>query len=150
MKKFLGTAALAAAALSLTGAAAQAQPGLTLVTSPNVTKSDFNELDGVAAASASNAWAVGLARHAQATCCAPFRALIEHWNGNAWSIKPAAALPAGDDTRLHAVTVVSPADIWAVGGVATPGGAEHSLIEHWNGTSWSTSGRSANRTSTRP
>jgi hypothetical protein len=136
MKKLLGAAALATTAMSLMSTTAQAQPGLTLVTSPNVAKSDYNELDGVAAAGATNVWAVGFARHAQATCCAPFRALIEHWDGAAWSIKPAASLPAGEDTRLHAVAVVSPADIWAVGSIATPG-VEHTLIEHWNGTSWS-------------
>jgi hypothetical protein len=137
MKRLLGAAALATAAISLTGTAAQAQPGLVLVTSPNVAKSDYNELDGVAAAGPASAWAVGFARHAQANCCAPFRALIEHWDGTAWSVKPAASLPSGDDTRLHALAVVSPADIWAVGGIGTPTGVAHSLIEHWNGTSWS-------------
>jgi hypothetical protein len=136
MKKLIGTVALGAAALALMGTAAQAQPGLTLVTSPNVANSDFDELDGAAAVSATSAWAVGFARHMQATCCAPFRALIERWNGTAWSITASAPLPAGEDTRLHAVTVVSPADVWAVGS-ATPGGVGHSLIEHWNGTTWS-------------
>ena len=137
MKKFLGTAALAAAALSLVATTALAQAGLTLVASPNVQQSGFSQLDGVAMAGASRAWAVGFARHAQPTCCVPFRALIEHWNGTAWSIVSAASLPGGDDTRLHAVTVISPANVWAVGGMSVPGGTAHSLIEHWNGTSWS-------------
>lgn len=133
----MGTAALAAAALLLAAATALAQAGLTAVASPNVQQSDFNQLDGVAVAGVGSAWAVGFARHAQPNCCAPFRALIEHWNGTAWSIVPAASLPGGDDTRLHAVTVISPTNVWAVGGMSIPGQVAHSLIEHWDGTSWS-------------
>ena len=56
MKKFLGTAALAATALSLAAAISLAQAGLTAVASPDVKQSDFSQLDGVAVAGAGSAW----------------------------------------------------------------------------------------------
>ena len=78
MKKFLGTAALAATALSLAAATALARAGLTAVASPDVKQPGFSQLDGVAVAGAGSAQAAGFARHAQPNCCAPFRALLEH------------------------------------------------------------------------
>ena len=61
-----------------------------------------------------------------------FHALALRWNGRTWS-QVTVPTPAGDDTRLHAVTTVTPANNWAVGSDAS-----HSLIEHQNNTSsWS-------------
>jgi hypothetical protein len=122
-------------ALALLVAAAPAQAGLHAVASPNVANSNFDQLDGTAQVSPTSAWAVGFER-VNGTSLA-FHTLIEHWNGTAWSIQPGASLPAADDTRLHAITAVSPADIWAVGSVFTPAGQQQSLIEHWDGAHWS-------------
>lgn len=102
------------------------------MTSPNVANSDYNELDGVVAPTAKDAWAVGFAR----TSGLLFHVLVEHWNGTAWSIHASAPLPASTDTRLHALAALSSSNVWAVGGRATPA-SSRSLIEHWNGTSWS-------------
>ena len=61
-----------------------------------------------------------------------FHALALRWNGRTWS-QVTVPTPAGDDTRLPAVTTVTPANNWAVGSDAS-----HSLIEHQNNTSsWS-------------
>lgn len=62
---------------------------------------------------------------------------VEHWNGAAWRTTPAVA-PRGD-SELHAVTAVSPTDLWAVGSYveATRRFASFPLAEHYNGTSWS-------------
>jgi hypothetical protein len=109
-------------------AAPPAVTGFTAVTSPNVSKSNYNELDAVAAVSPHDAWAAGFAR----TTGLLFHALVEHWNGTAWSVRHSATLPATDDTRLHALAALSATNVWAVGGEAS-----HSLIEHWNGSSWS-------------
>jgi hypothetical protein len=62
-------------------------------------------LDGVAATSASNAWAVG--DDASNT-------LIVHWNGSAWKKVPAPNPDPRNDT-LAAVSAASASDIWAVG-----------------------------------
>lgn len=63
--------------------------------------------------------------------------LTEHWNGTSWSVLPSPNVPS-INSSLSAVAVLSPADAWAVGGSGF--GAFDSLqtlIEHWNGTSWS-------------
>jgi hypothetical protein len=83
---------------------------------------------GVAATSATNAWAVG----SWATS-SPNGALIEHWNGRKWTSVVTHA-PAGG-AALSAVTAISGNDAWAVG-VTQGTGVYKSLIEHWNGHSW--------------
>jgi hypothetical protein len=67
----------------------------------------------------------------------PIGALIEHWDGTAWTIaaKPASARPDG---TLFGLTAVPPGDIWAVGYQAgTSTGSTVLLVEHWNGARWS-------------
>ena len=61
-------------------------------------------LSGVAATSASNAWAVG-------STGSP-KALILRWNGTAWKQVPSPA-PAG--SRLSGVAATSASNAWAVG-----------------------------------
>jgi hypothetical protein len=67
-----------------------------------------NQLNGVSAASASSAWAVGC------TNCftSKGKALIEHWNGTGWKQVPS---PAPADSVLSGVAAVSAGDAWAVG-----------------------------------
>jgi hypothetical protein len=82
-----------------------------------------------------NAWAVGIVSG---------KALIEHWDGTAWSLvtAPVPALPAGSTLvtdSLSAVAATSATDIWAVGSyVLSPGSffQRRSLIMHYNGTTW--------------
>lgn len=101
------------------------------VRSPDVPRSNYDELDGVAATSPTDAWAVGFSR-----VSSPFRANIEHFNGRVWTIVAPGRMAPGIDTRLHAVTALSAENVWAVGSQST-GKMEHGLIEHWNGMSWS-------------
>jgi hypothetical protein len=77
-------------------------------------------LSGVAAVSASDAWAVGF----DEDFAFGFEGVIEHWNGTAWKLVDSPVA----DGALYGVTALSARDAWAVGG---------SLIEHWNGTRWS-------------
>jgi hypothetical protein len=79
-------------------------------------------LNGVAAASNSDAWAVGSAGS---------KILMLHWNGKAWSriTRPGALTAAG---QLKSITVVNAKDAWAVGSAGTK-----SLLLHWNGKAWS-------------
>src|SRR5436305_546774 len=67
-------------------------------------------LSGVAALTASNAWAVG---GYDTGGTGLNHTLIEHWNGTAWSIVPTPDSPPG---VLNAVDAVSASDVWAVGG----------------------------------
>jgi hypothetical protein len=60
-------------------------------------------------------------------------ALIEHWNGTAWTQVP-SPVPAG---VLAGVAATSARDAWAVGYYHTPGALRlKTLVEHWNGTVW--------------
>ena len=81
-------------------------------------------LAGVAATSATNAWAVG----STGSSLSP-KPLIVHWNGTIWKQAPSSGLPSGE---LRAVAATSASNAWAVG--STTSG--QSLILHWNGTSW--------------
>ena len=64
------------------------------------------------------------------------RTLILHWNGTTWKQVPSPN-PAGssDNNFLTGVAAASAADAWAVG-TYTQGGAEQTLVAHWNGTTW--------------
>jgi hypothetical protein len=98
--------------------------------SDGITDDAFN---GVSAASATAAWAVGASNE-----LADPQPLAERWNGTAWHAV-AVPLPASATTgKLEAVLELNPCDVWAVGAVnAQAGTGELTLIEHWNGAKWS-------------
>jgi hypothetical protein len=75
--------------------------------------------DGVAATSASNAWAVGVTKTTQP--------LIAHWNGGTWKQVPSPH--AGANSILSAVAATSAGNAWAVGS----NGLGKTLVMHWNG-----------------
>lgn len=55
-----------------------------------------------------------------------------------WSIVASPNGPTSSLNTLNSVAVVSPNDVWAVGSyINTNVGAYQTLIEHWNGASWS-------------
>lgn len=113
---------------------ASAQVALSVVPSPNVIPSDYNELDTTASTGPADAWAVGFSR---VRFPSPFRANIEHFNGKTWSIVAAAPLPKTLDTRLHGVAALNPSSAWAVGSQASSSTNRiGSLIERWNGSNW--------------
>jgi hypothetical protein len=91
--------------------------------------SDNVFLQGVAAGSSGDVWAVGFAGA---------KTLIEHFDGAAWKIIPSPS-PAPRADFLHSVVAISPADAWAVGGMFLnqQGTSERTLAEHWDGTKWS-------------
>jgi hypothetical protein len=94
-------------------------------------------LQGVDALSPANAWAVGVSGNGSGEINLGQQPLIEHWNGTAWSVASTPALPAGETGTLTAVGGSGPTDLWAVGTVVPPGGSViDSLVEHYNGTSW--------------
>lgn len=91
--------------------------------------------NAVAATSASNAWAVGLAGPGPGVP-ASTTPLIEHWNGRHWTIQDFQE-PAGGG-QFAGVTALSPSNAWAVGntGESSEGTGQTTLIEHWNGRTW--------------
>jgi len=92
-----------------------------------------NTLDAVAVVNSKDVWAVG------SDCAWTTGTLVEHWNGTSWSIVPSANSPSLGDggwSMLSGVAAVSASNIWAVGSRGS-GGSYQTLVEHWDGTSWS-------------
>jgi hypothetical protein len=101
---------------------------------PSPTPRPAGGFTGVAAASPRNAWAVGW------TGTGPdfggtSRALIEHWNGKAWTRVPSPGNAPGVRTILNAVAATSYRNVWAAGSTHQ-GSANKAFIVHWNGTAW--------------
>jgi photosystem II stability/assembly factor-like uncharacterized protein len=102
-----------------------------VIPSANVAGSN-NELFGVVALGPNDVWAVGYSGNA----AFGFFTLVEHWNGSTWSVISSPS-PLGDDI-LRAVSGTGAGDIWAVGRSRNTFNFRTStLIEHWNGNSWS-------------
>jgi len=102
----------------------------SVVPSPN--GSSTSNLSAVAAVSANDVWAVGSSGNQRSGA----QTLIEHWNGSSWSVVTSPN-PGSIYNTLYGVTVISAANVWAVGYYVNTTGVTQTLIEHWNGTSWS-------------
>src|SRR5579883_3298709 len=105
--------------------------GWSLVPSPNATTGD-NALGAVAAISASDIWAVG---NAVINPDLISQTLTEHWNGTSWSVVSSPNVGSSDNL-LFGVTAIASNDVWAVGYYQDEAASFHTLIEHWDGTSW--------------
>jgi hypothetical protein len=107
-----------------------------------------NQLSGVAATSATNAWAVGSYFNGTSD-----QTLIEHWNGKKWHVQPspspasscaiagpltpgARAIRARPIIGLVSVAATSSSNAWAVGIRCASTGGTRTLVEHWNGKAW--------------
>ena len=91
--------------------------------------------ESLSASSATDIWVVGTTVN-PATDVTSAEAL--HYNGSTWTVVPMQQ-PGTNTPTIGAVTAVSSTNAWAVGedigATSAPGGS--TLIEHWNGTSWS-------------
>ena len=103
-----------------------------MVSSPNSTAPARNFLSGVTCVSASDCWAVGY--YFPGTVVS--QTLIEHWDGSAWTIVASPNTSANRFNYLQAVTCVSASDCWAVGYYDPGSGVYQTLIERWNGSTW--------------
>ncbi len=86
-------------------------------------------LDAVAATSSTNAWAVGYYDNGG------LKTLVLHWDGSTWQPQPSPDLGVGGLNELFGVSATSSNNAWAVG-YYDDGGATQTLIERWDGTSW--------------
>lgn len=101
-----------------------------VIPSPN-TGSKGDLLNGVASISGKDVWAVG-----SSDGNTTVQTLTEHWDGARWSII-SSPNPGSSDNDLNGVATVSGNDVWAVGTYSNGGtNPPRTLIEHWNGTSW--------------
>ena len=122
-------------------AGAAVPSGWNIVTTPSIgnaaVSNDF--VLGSACANAFECWAVGFSVSGGTGSSSTTAALIEQWNGSAWSIAPSPVAPSPGGYALFGVTCVTSSDCWAVGGAraVTAGAPFGTLTENWNGTSWS-------------
>jgi hypothetical protein len=107
----------------------------SIATTPNTLATEPNNLSGVTCKNPSWCIAVGSSVSAGATANLT---LIEQWNGATWSIVPSPAPAPNQDEFLSGVTCPSESFCVAVGYLLTnPVGYDVSLIEQWNGSTWS-------------
>jgi hypothetical protein len=86
----------------------------------------INGLSGVAATSATDAWAIGgNGGNGESNT------LILHWNGITWKTVPSPS--PGNDAAINSVTATSTSNAWAVGTFNLQGDV---WILRWNGTAW--------------
>ena len=87
------------------------------------------ELTGVSASSASDAWAVGFYYTG-----AVDKSMILHWNGSAWK-QATSPSPGSQGTFLEGVRTTSASNAWAVGS-AYNGTGDQTVTLHWDGSAW--------------
>jgi hypothetical protein len=103
----------------------------TVQNSPNPSGANNQSfLYGVAATSATNAWAVGYYTHGTVD-----RTLVERWNGTAWTVQNSPNPGGANGNRLYSVAATSATNAWAVG-YYDHGTVDRTLVEHWNGSAW--------------
>jgi hypothetical protein len=107
--------------------------GWQQVPSPSIGSLD-NNLAGVSAASSTDAWAVG--DYYSANNPNVLLNMAEHWDGSTWSEYPLPNVGANQNTLLG-VSELPTGNTWAVGYDLDANWVDQTLVEHWNGTSWS-------------
>ena len=105
----------------------------------------FDQLVRVQCLSATDCWAVGNAGPvSQMSNFLPVfpgavgdQALIEHWDGSAWSIVPGVEEPLPNGGYLSGLECVDATDCWVSGATTdATGNASGILMEHWDGATW--------------
>ena len=101
----------------------------SVVSSPDESLGD-NYLYAVRELSPTDVWAVG-----EFDTGSALQTLVENWNGSTWALVSSPS-PGASRNALYAVRGSSPTNVWAVGYSYTNGLSDRTLIEHWNGSTW--------------
>jgi hypothetical protein len=88
-------------------------------------------LEGISADAPDDVWASGFFTDADG-----YHPLVEHWDGETWSITDIVEPIGATLTWLPSVTAISADDVWAFGATSPDGTSSTSLAEHWNGSRW--------------
>jgi hypothetical protein len=94
---------------------------------PNPARARFNFLGGVSCPTPSDCTAVGASNS---------RLLVERWGGARWRLQSAPVPPGAQFSKLTGVSCTAAASCIAVGDYVNSSGADVTLAERWNGTSW--------------
>jgi hypothetical protein len=93
----------------------------------------YIRIQSIACASSSQCWVVGwYYNDADFTD----KTFIQHWDGLSWQVVASPNGQVNPNNFLNGVTCVSPSDCWVVGSNKSPT-SEYTLVEHWDGSSWS-------------
>jgi hypothetical protein len=131
----VGAGIAVAATLAFGTGPALAASGWTIVSMPPAGQNA--PIRAVSTVSGTDAWAVGW-HSGNAGTNVGAKALIDNWNGTAWSASSVPTTP-GNTALLYAVSGSSATDAWAVGRTQVNKSALEPLALHWNGTAWSVS-----------
>jgi len=103
--------------------------------SPRIADGD---LAAVSADGPADAWAVGSKFVVQGSNSFT-TTLTEHWNGTAWQVvsNPFGSKSSATRDSLVSVVAISPSDAWAIGVTFAGYHSRSSVLENWNGRSWS-------------
>jgi hypothetical protein len=116
-----------------------ATSGWYVATTPGTGADDV--LLGSSCANATQCWEVGITLgNLGSGSGSTFAPLAETWNGTTWTLAATPPVPAGGGGGLFDVSCLSGSDCWAVGavvGVNGNGNPSGTLIENWDGSSWS-------------
>jgi alpha-tubulin suppressor-like RCC1 family protein len=103
--------------------------GTVIVAPQQCTINQQNHLTGATALAAGNVWASGYLDGSDGRI--PY---VLHWDGTAWSL---TKTPTLGGTELFGITALSAHDIWVAGSDFSVTGVGLSVVEQFNGTSWS-------------
>jgi hypothetical protein len=110
--------------------------GTSWTIEPTPTPPLGGQLQAVDMLTSADGWAVGFRRIELADGTPSDRALIQHWDGTAWTAIPTPMVGDGKVSELSDVAVRSATDAIAVGSFSSPN-QTRPLALHWDGTRWS-------------
>src|SRR4029077_1926053 len=102
----------------------------TTAAGPQVSGTSSDRLISVSGSGANDVWAVG-----RTTDNGVDSTLAVHYNGTSWSLIPSAN-PRTTRHTLYSVKTLSPTLAYAVGDYKDVNGRDHTLIEKWDGATW--------------
>ena len=105
----------------------------SITTSPNTSSSQNNQLASISCTSPTACVAVGSYFNGTNS-----QTLVETWNGSTWSIATSPNTSPLQNNQLASISCTSPTACVAVGDYSN-GTTSQTLIEIWNGTTWSIS-----------
>ncbi len=108
----------------------------SIVAMPTPPDSEEVTVNGAAAISGNDVWAVG--NYKYLTIAGAVRTLTYHWDGTAWSIVPSPNQYMDDERNyVNDISALGSNDIWAVGYWSNNGsGYADPLYLHWDGSIW--------------
>jgi hypothetical protein len=134
--RLLAAVVVAIGTICATAPADATPPGWTESSAQWVSNQNFI-LNSVDVPASSDVWAVGY-RYEFVGGALEFRTVVEHSTGGSFVMVPSPDRETAPATNfLQDVSGNSSTEVWAVGWSRPPGGVGRTLIEHWNGSSWS-------------